>query len=255
MLVLLPPSETKSAPSRGRPLDLDRLSVPELTATRRTVLDALTRLCRSDPAAARETLGLSVGLAAEVDRDAALDTAPTARADRVYSGVLFAALGLSSLDAAARRRAAAWTVITSGLFGVVRLGDPVPAYRLGGQVRLPGVGPVAAVWREVLGTALPSLAGRGPVLDLRSTTYAAFWRPVGTLAQRTLRVRVQQDVGGSRPVVSHLNKATKGRLLRSLLHSGDTPRSLESLVSRLEELGWRLERRTANDVDVVVTEL
>jgi hypothetical protein len=56
-------------------------------------------------------------------------------------------------------------------------------------------------------------------------------------------------------VVSHLNKATKGRLLRSLLHSGDTPRSLESLVSRLEELGWRLERRTANDVDVVVTEL
>jgi cytoplasmic iron level regulating protein YaaA (DUF328/UPF0246 family) len=219
------------------------------------VLDALTRLCRSDPAAARETLGLSVGLAAEVDRDAALDTAPTARADRVYSGVLFAALGLSSLDAAARRRAAAWTVITSGLFGVVRLGDPVPAYRLGGQVRLPGVGPVAAVWREVLGTALPSLAGRGPVLDLRSTTYAAFWRPVGTLAQRTLRVRVQQDLGGSRPVVSHLNKATKGRLLRSLLHSGDTPRSLESLVSRLEELGWRLERRTANDVDVVVTEL
>lgn len=255
MLVLLPPSETKSAPSRGRPLDLDRLSVPELSATRRTVLEALILLCRRDPVAARQTLGLSAGLGSEVERDAALDTASTARAERVYAGVLFAALDLSSLDSAARRRAAASILITSGLFGVVRTGDPVPAYRLGGQVRLPGVGPVASVWREALGTTLPTLAGRGPVLDLRSTTYAAFWRPVGALAQRTLRVRVQQELGGHRTMVSHLNKATKGRLLRSLLRSGDTPRSLDGLVGRLGELGWQLERRTANDVDVVVTEL
>jgi hypothetical protein len=66
---------------------------------------------------------------------------------------------------------------------------------------------------------------------------------------------VQQDLGGHRTMVSHLNKATKGRLLRSLLQSGDTPRSLDGLVGRLGELGWRLERRTANDVDIVVTKL
>ncbi|MFP5407571.1 MAG: peroxide stress protein YaaA, partial [Gammaproteobacteria bacterium] len=56
----------------------------------------------------------------------------TARADRVYSGVLYEALDLTSLDAAARRRATSWLAVTSGLFGLLRPADRIPAYRLSG---------------------------------------------------------------------------------------------------------------------------
>ena len=41
VLVLLPPSESKTGRSRGKPLDLGRLSFPTLTAHRQQVLDAV----------------------------------------------------------------------------------------------------------------------------------------------------------------------------------------------------------------------
>ncbi len=255
MLVLLPPSEGKTAPVRGRRLDLATLSSPALTGQRRLVLDALVQHCRSDPEGARATLGLSEALTGDVLRNAALLTAPTARAERVYTGVLYAALDLGGLNAAARRRAAASVLVTSGLFGLVRPGDRIPAYRLPGDARLPGVGPVAAGWRGVLADEVPLLAGGGPVLDLRSTAYAGFWRPTGVLTRRTVRLRVLHEAGGVRRSVSHFNKATKGRLVRSLLESGPAPRTARGLLDRLRDLGWRLEARTDTDVDVLVAEL
>ena len=102
MLILLPPSEGKTAPRRGNSLDLDRLSFPALTDARREMLDALVRTSAEHPDALR-VLGLTVGQAGEVPRNAALHTARTARADKVYSGVLYEALDVSSLDASARR--------------------------------------------------------------------------------------------------------------------------------------------------------
>ena len=43
VLVILPPSETKSDGGRGAPLDLDTLSFPELNPVRKQVADALVR--------------------------------------------------------------------------------------------------------------------------------------------------------------------------------------------------------------------
>ena len=57
MIVLLPPSETKHEPSRGRPLDLSTLSFPALATTRHTVLAALTAVSARPDAAA--ILGVS----------------------------------------------------------------------------------------------------------------------------------------------------------------------------------------------------
>ena len=105
MLVLLPPSEGKTAPLRGRPLDLATLSFPSLTATRDVLLDHLVDLAGRDPELARKVLGVSERQTEEVVRDTVLRTAACAPAGAIYTGVLYDALDLASLPTAARRRA------------------------------------------------------------------------------------------------------------------------------------------------------
>ena len=263
MLILLPPSEGKTAPARGHAVRPDRLSFPSLNPARAKVLDALVDLCTSDGATGVDTavqvLGVGKTLADEVARNADLRTAHAARADRVYTGVLYEALDLPTLQGAAKRRATSWVAITSALFGLVRPGDHIPAYRLSGDVNLPGIGTVATFWRDHLGDAVTEAAGRGLVVDLRSSTYAAFWRPDADHAKRVVTMRVLHEVDGTRKVVSHFNKATKGRLLRALLEDGRNPTSPTKLAGLLADLGWHVELgdrgRHGTQLDVVVADL
>ncbi|QBX56669.1 peroxide stress protein YaaA [Nocardioides seonyuensis] len=257
MLILLPPSEGKTTPRRGKPLDLATLSSPGLTPARQQVLDALVALSARPDAA--QVLGLGATQADLVESNARLTTAPTARADRVYSGVLYDALGLESLSPAGRRRATARLAITSSVFGLVRPGDRIPSYRLSGDVTLPGLGPVAGLWREHLGEAMTTALGSGLLVDLRSGTYAAFWRPPAELGPRVATVRVLHEADGVRKVVSHFNKATKGRIVRALLEDGAAPRTPARLADDLVRLGWKVELGESTpkgtQLDVVVTEV
>ncbi|NPD06658.1 peroxide stress protein YaaA [Nocardioides sp. zg-1308] len=259
MLILLPPSEGKTAPRRGKPLDLASLSSPALTGTRATLLEALTTLCREDPDKAAGVLGLSPAQRDLVERNAGLPTAPTARADAIYTGVLYDALGPATLSPAARRRATSRLAVTSSLFGIVRPGDRIPAYRLSGDAVLPGVGSVAGVWREVLGDAVTDAMRSGLLVDLRSSTYAAFWRPAADVGRRVATVRVLHESGGRRTVVSHFNKATKGRIVRALLEDGADPRTPKALAETLTRLGWTVEvghpTARGTQLDVVVTDV
>jgi uncharacterized protein len=257
VLILLPPSEGKTAPRRGHPLDLATLGSPTLTPTRERVVGAVVDLAARPDAA--DVLGLGGTQADLVELDARLRTSPTARADRVYSGVLYDALGFDTLSAAARRRAGSRVAITSSVFGLVRPGDRIPSYRLSGDVALPALGPVAGVWRDVLGEAVREALGTGLLVDLRSTMYAAFWRPPSDLAPRVATVRVLHEADGVRKVVSHFNKATKGRIVRALLEDGGRPRTPAALARLLEGLGWRVEvgepSSRGTQLDVVVSEV
>jgi cytoplasmic iron level regulating protein YaaA (DUF328/UPF0246 family) len=259
VLILLPPSEGKAAPRRGKALDLAGLGFPTLAAAREQVLDALVTLCATDPDKAAATLEVPKSQLDLVARNARLRTAPTARADRVYAGVLYEALGPATLSAAAKRRATTRLAVTSSLFGLVGPGDRIPAYRLSGDAVLPGVGGVAGLWRAHLGPAVTEAVGDGLLVDLRSTMYAAFWRPPPGLAARVATVRVLHEVEGRRQVVSHFNKATKGRIVRALLEAGANPRSPARLAAALRDLGWTVEvgepTRAATPLDVVVAEL
>jgi uncharacterized protein len=257
VLILLPPSEGKDAPRRGKPLDLSALSFPELTSAREKVLDALVSLCSGDPEVARRSLDLPVGLAGEVARNAGLRSAPTAAVGRIYSGVLYDALGLDSLSSSAKRRASSRLVVTSSLFGLLRIGDRIPAYRLSGDVSLPSTGTIASVWRESLDEVMRPVVARQLVVDLRSGMYAAFWRPDAAAARRVVSLRVLHEVNGKRSVVSHFNKATKGRIVRTLLEDGGDPGSAKGFVALLTKLGWVVEPTPgkASSYDVVVTEI
>lgn len=256
MLILLPPSEGKSAPRRGKPLDLATVSSPGLTAAREAVIDALVSLCTGDPERAAVVLAIPRTQGGLVDLDARIRTSPSARADAVYAGVLYEALDLPGLSSPARRRASSRLLVTSSLFGVVGPGDRIPSYRLSGDAILPGLGSVAGHWRAHLGAAVTAAVGDGLLVDLRSSTYAAFWRPVGP---RVATVRVLHEVGGKRQVVSHFNKATKGRIVRALLEDGANPRTPTRLAADLTRLGWTVEVGESGprgtQLDVIVSAL
>ncbi|MEO7070600.1 MAG: peroxide stress protein YaaA [Nostocoides sp.] len=225
MLILLPPSEGKTGRSRGRRLDPARLSFPELGERRAEVAAALTALS-AEPHAA-QTLGVSPTLVADLARNRALLTSPALPALDCYSGVLYDALSYRSLSPAAQRRANRWVIIVSALFGAVRPKDPVVPYRLSMAVNLPGVGPLASAWKPLLGEVLPLAAGRGLVIDCRSSTYAAAWAPEGALAHRWIHIAV--------PGATHMAKHTRGLLTRALCTHGVDPRTPERLLDPVRE--------------------
>ncbi|HSK60971.1 MAG TPA: peroxide stress protein YaaA, partial [Actinomycetospora sp.] len=145
MLVVLPPSETKAAGGRGRPLDLDALSFPSLNPTRKALVDEVVALAADLPAS-RAALDVSERQDDEIARNAALWSSPTTPALRRYTGVLYDALDAASLTTAARRR----LVVCSALFGLVGATDPIPAYRLSAGSGLPGREGLRTLWRPEL---------------------------------------------------------------------------------------------------------
>ncbi|WP_448631627.1 YaaA family protein [Cellulomonas soli] len=234
MLVLLPPSEGKTAPPTGGPtLDLGALSAPTLNPWRERVLDALAEASRRPDAL--EVLGVGAGLADEVARNTGLRTAATAPARRVYSGVLYAAAGLDRLTPAQRARATAAVRIVSGLWGVVTPEDLIPAYRLSMSTTLDGVGALASGWKHHLGPVLEADAADGVIVDCRSAPYAAAWRPAP--ASPWVAVRVVREHEGRRTVVSHHAKHTRGLLVRHLItRRPRPPRDADALAGAAAEL-------------------
>ena len=204
MIVLLPPSEGKAQPQDGPPLDLERLSFPELNPQRERLLKALPKL---QGRRGLQALGLSANQAGELERNAEILSAPTAPAHQVYTGVLYERLRLADVP---RER----VLIASALFGMLRADDPIPYHRLSMGAKLPRIPNLAAWWRPHLKKALPDDA---LFVDMRSAAYAAAWKP-----PRLLPVRVFDERG---KVVSHMAKATRGEVARRLLLADPAPQT------------------------------
>ncbi|MQY08327.1 YaaA family protein [Actinomadura macrotermitis] len=244
MHILLPPSEKKATGGDGPPLDLAALSLPELNPTRERLLAALGEVCLRQDAPA--LLGLSAGQADEaLARNQALRSAATLPVARLYTGVLYDNLDLATLDPAA---AAEQILVFSGLWGVLRLTDRIPPYRLAMGVSLPPEGRLAAIWRPVLKGALDL---DGLVVDMRSGPYAAAWKPPRpAVAVRVFRERILGGVP-KRTVVSHMAKATRGKVAHDLIEAGADPRTPEELLKAVVDLGHTAELNGPN-LDVIL---
>lgn len=244
MIVLLPPSETKRSGGDGPPLRLDRLSFPDLTRARTELTGEVVALA-ADVAACRQALGLTAKQDAEIERNATLMTTPTLPAIDRYTGVLYDALDVGSLRGASAARARARLAIGSALFGLLRADDPVPPYRLSASSKLPGRPTLAARWKPVLEPALAAIAGEELVVDLRSGSYAALGRLDGAVRVNVLA----EHADGHRTVVSHFNKAHKGKLARALVSSRSEPDDAAKVAAIARKAGMRVER---NDNDLVI---
>lgn len=197
MLILLPPSEGKTAPTSGEPCDLGSLSFAQ------HLHDARRAQWRAQPPAIRR--------------------APTAPAHEVYSGVLYAALGYANLPVAARRRADSSIVIISALFGALRLTDSIPSYKA--QMS-------NAVWRAPVTAALSERAGRGLVVDCRSSTYSGVFTPA---PESTVALRVFKQTGRARSVITHMSKHYRGlaaRMLCTAPRAAKSPSEVAGILSK-----------------------
>lgn len=213
-----------------------RADTGPLASARAEVLDALEALLAGPVESATTALHLPPAAADDaLAANRAVRTAATTPALRRYTGVVYTGLDLAGLDASVQRFAARNTLIFSGLWGVVRGDEPVPAYRVPAKAVLPGVGIAGTYWRPVLDEHLPALLGRGSVVDLRSSDYAAMWRPRGDLARRTITVRVLSPLpNGGHGVISYNSKFAKGRLAAALFAraaDGAAARSAQDVVA------------------------
>lgn len=246
MIVLLPPSETKRDGGDGPPLSLAGLTSPALGPLRAVLVDELVALAADRPTS-RRALGISASQDAEIDRNAALRTAPTMPAIERYTGVLYDALDIESLRGASAFRARSRLAVGSALFGLLRADDAVPAYRLSATAKLPARPTLAARWRPVLTPLLEQLAGDELVVDLRSGSYAALGRLPGAVQVDV----VTEHADGRRTTVSHFNKAHKGRLARVLAASRSEPTDAAAVAAQARRAGMRVERK-GNELIVVV---
>lgn len=253
MRILLPPSEAKNPGGRGLPLARRQRRQP-IDDSREQVLLGLDRLlAEAEPRKAARALGLPASVAAAALADnRRVRTAPTMPALDRYAGVVYDGLFLQPLSAAARTVANREVLVFSGLFGVLRGGDPVPAYRVAAQATLPGVGVLVRFWRARLDAVTAPLLDQGLVIDLRSSDYAAMWQPDrrGPLVGRLVSVRVLSPrPDGTLGVVSFASKLAKGRLTAALLErraAGQPVRTVADVAAAWTVAGGSdlVERRT-----------
>ncbi len=234
--MLLPPSETKAEGGQGT-YDPGALGFPSLRGRRRTAAAALRRLPLAEALA---VLRLGTRNAHEARWNRALAAGAVLPAVERYTGVVYHALDVATLDPRARAWGDQHVVIASALFGLLRAGDPIPAYRLSGSTALPGL-PLKAHWRDAVASAL---AATGEwILDARSAAYVA----LGPAPAGSATLLVETDEGRA---LNHFNKHAKGALVRRLAETA------ADVASRADLLAWAahhdvpLEAR--GDHDVVV---
>lgn len=244
MLVLLPPSETKSRGGDGPPLDVAALSFSVLNPLREKLLDAVVGLA-ADPRASMVALGLGPKQADEVADNAAVRDAATSPALDRYTGVLYDALGVRCYTRAQRARASARLAVGSALFGAIRAGDRIPRYRLSAGSVLPGLPTLRAMWRPELTSVLSGVDGL--VVDLRSGSYAALG-PVPSAVTATV---LTEQPNGTRAVVSHFNKAYKGLLARALALTRAEPSDARGVARVARKAGLRVELHSETALTVL----
>ena len=130
-------------------------------------------------------------------------------------------------------------MISSGLWGATRPGDPLPDHKVKMGVALPPLGKLSTWWRRPLTDALaPAVEGR-VVWNLLPIEHDAAWAPpdAGSAAPGapahvlTVRFLDERATPAGEPrrftVVNHWNKLLKGALVRHVLATGaDGPDAL-----------------------------
>jgi uncharacterized protein len=141
---------------------------------------------------------------------------------QVYTGVLYAALGWSTLTKAQQKLGQSCIAIISAKYGAVRPMDLIEPYKEKINNEL---------MRPIVGATLNSISTE-LIIDCRSSTYQTVWpAPI----EKTIEIKVFTTVDGHKKVITHMSKKTRGEVTRHILLTGQeikTPKQLQEIVSQ-----------------------
>ena len=246
MWVLLPPSETKrrGGEDAERPLAFSAT----LHTARNRVRAALETLSQH-PDAARRALKLGVKNQDEFRLNLSLEASPKMPAIERYTGVVYDALEMHTLDSPAQDWVNTHVFVQSALFGLISAQDWIPAYRLSAGTSLPGIGhSLKQVWRHAHTPVWPSAPY---VLDLRAKAYVDL-APLPEGAGDTVNV-MSRDADGTLRALNHFNKAGKGAFVRALAQSAPHIEHRTDLLVWAEQHGIDLAPDPAGGLRLITT--
>ena len=228
-LILLPPSEGKTDATGKQRLDFKKLYFPALTKQRQDLAAAVIAMANGPTGKCRSALAISAKQDFEIERDQNLLTAATGPAWSIYTGVLYDAIEIDSLSAKAKSKFESENFIVSALFGLINVTDRIPAYRLSGDTVVPKIGSLTKFWSESVTSLISDHDDF--VIDLRSGNYVKLGPTDKAMADQVVVPRIMQKMPKGAPkVVSHSNKATKGRLVRALAQSTKSVTNAQQLA-------------------------
>ncbi len=149
-------------------------SFPELDGKRHEAIEALQSYLRRARNHADRLLGKQ-GLEQAVAKNLALLDAPTMPALERYLGGPFGALADPGHSAELKQKINQQVIAISGLWGLVRLDDPLPDYHLYMNQQLPPLRRLNTWWSEDLTAALDPLTTNEVVWDFLPLFYRRAW--------------------------------------------------------------------------------
>lgn len=253
-LILLPPSEGKASGGGGPPINFDSLSFESLVPVRLRMAKALVQLSQR-PRSSKKLLGVKgPTLEKAMAENASIEHAPTLPAIERYTGVMYDAIDYQSLGGDARDAFDRGVVIMSGLFGIVRPLDMIPAYKLKMGAKLLRSGRCAAIWKPLNSKSLASEVESGVIWDLLPNEHSAAWDPSKVPHESRFTVKfVERAAGGQLKTITHLSKLLKGALVRHLVsnstEAGSAGSALELVAGFSHPEGYEFRSELTSEVD------
>jgi cytoplasmic iron level regulating protein YaaA (DUF328/UPF0246 family) len=240
MLILLPPSETKRSGGVGISIDKAAIIWAALDPARDVLIKKLATLSKSK---AKAIKALKLGKNPERDLESLREilTAPTMPAVERYAGTLYDALGYQTMSVEGKERAKERLFIQSALFGLLPATEQIPYYRFSASSQLSGID-LKKHWTMAHAAVWPRMVG--PILDLRSKSYAAL-NPVPDREHYT--VEVLDEASGK--ALNHFNKKAKGAFVRAALEHG-----LDSVeqIPEIAKLAGLSARQSGSVIELIV---
>jgi cytoplasmic iron level regulating protein YaaA (DUF328/UPF0246 family) len=140
----------------------------------------------------------------------------------LYTGVLYAALGWSTLTKTQQKQGQSCIAIISAKYGVVRPLDLIEPYKE--KIKNKKMAAQVAHALDGIESEL--------IIDCRSSTYQTVWQsPVAI----TVEIKVFTKVAGVKKVITHMSKKTRGEVTHHILKSvkvPSNPQELEAIISQ-----------------------
>ncbi len=207
MYILFSPSEGKKLDGDFPALNTQELLFPQLQMSRQPLLEAYNKLIlRGSKEQLHDLTGIKKDEEIQKYRHDILKSATMPALQR-YDGVAYDYLEVSTLSQKEKDYLYEQTIIFSNLFGPLRGGDLIPAYKFKQGSTLEGI-VTEKIYKKEFSSALDTLLQDELVLDLRAGFYEKFY----ALQQPFITMKFLKD-GKS---VSHWAKAYRGKVLRTL---------------------------------------